>query len=398
MTSHQIWSIVFIAGAVQGIFLSIMLARGSGSGHLARRLLAALLSVFSLQMLEEYVEVAGLHDELPHVLLSTSTLPLLIGPLLLLGSMVAAGRKTRFQRSDAWHGLPFVIGTLSLVPFYALPGPEKVSALADGSMTAHVLALSFLKAAHLLVYFFSSFRIASSAWSRKAQFSPVERRRLAVFRRGLMALVTIAVVSAVLYYGSFFWRDLVDADYVTFLLLTGVFFGWATIAIREPRALGFGGEAAAVRAPSLTGKSGFIDGPSAGMSTAVPYRGSSLSPGAITAGVDRLKEVMEREKPHLRPELRRADLAEMVQVPPHHLTQIMNVGLRIRYTDYVNGYRIAEFKERLRRGEAGGKTLLALALESGFSSKSTFNRVFRNETGMTPEQYRAGLENEGPDL
>ncbi|MEO0573225.1 MAG: helix-turn-helix domain-containing protein, partial [Bacteroidota bacterium] len=64
-----------------------------------------------------------------------------------------------------------------------------------------------------------------------------------------------------------------------------------------------------------------------------------------------------------------------------------NQVYQVSFYDYVNKYRIKAFKEKIDLNEYEFKTLLALALESGFNSKATFNRVFKSIQGITPKQY-----------
>jgi AraC-like DNA-binding protein len=54
----------------------------------------------------------------------------------------------------------------------------------------------------------------------------------------------------------------------------------------------------------------------------------------------------------------------------------------------VNGYRVREVQRRILAGEARAVTILSLALDAGFASKSTFNLVFKKHTGQTPSDFR----------
>ena len=58
------------------------------------------------------------------------------------------------------------------------------------------------------------------------------------------------------------------------------------------------------------------------------------------------------------------------------------------FYDFINSYRVKEVQNRLEGGDSEVYSLLAIALESGFNSKSSFNAVFKKHTGMTPSQYK----------
>ena len=73
------------------------------------------------------------------------------------------------------------------------------------------------------------------------------------------------------------------------------------------------------------------------------------------------------------------------------LSRVINSGFGQNFNDYVNEYRVREAERRLRDPRFRHYTLLAVALESGFNSKSTFNRVFKKLRGATPSEVAAGL-------
>jgi len=71
---------------------------------------------------------------------------------------------------------------------------------------------------------------------------------------------------------------------------------------------------------------------------------------------------------------------------------VLNRDLEESFYDFVNGYRVAEIRDRLADPGTKHLNILALALDAGFASKSTFNQAFRKLTGVTPSAYRKALE------
>ncbi len=110
--------------------------------------------------------------------------------------------------------------------------------------------------------------------------------------------------------------------------------------------------------------------------------------------------LMQEEKLYKNPDLSLPLLAQKVSLPTNELSRIINNGLHKTFTDFVNDFRIAEVKERLLKEEDDKFTLLGIALDAGFSSKTTFNRVFKERTGMAPKFFKkkAQLINRGEAL
>ncbi len=105
------------------------------------------------------------------------------------------------------------------------------------------------------------------------------------------------------------------------------------------------------------------------------------------AFIHSLLQYMKTAKPHLNPELTIAILSEDLKVTPEYLSNILNGRLNMNFFDFVNHHRINEFKERCKIPESKNFTLMGLAMECGFNSKATFNRVFKNSTKLTPGEY-----------
>lgn len=81
-------------------------------------------------------------------------------------------------------------------------------------------------------------------------------------------------------------------------------------------------------------------------------------------------------------------LSEDLSIPPHQLSWVLNKKMNITFSELVNSYRVKEVKERLASPGDADKTILDIAYEAGFSTKTSFNRVFLKLTGKTPSQYR----------
>jgi AraC-like DNA-binding protein len=100
-----------------------------------------------------------------------------------------------------------------------------------------------------------------------------------------------------------------------------------------------------------------------------------------------IKQFMIVSKPYLNPKLTIHDLAHDIEVQPHQLSKIINKEFHSNFFEFVNSYRVEEFKKKVCSGEFKNLTILGIALECGFNSKSSFNRIFKESTGITPGDY-----------
>ena len=110
---------------------------------------------------------------------------------------------------------------------------------------------------------------------------------------------------------------------------------------------------------------------------------------------NKVGERMRRHRDFLEPDLRLCQLAERVGEQDKLLSAAINRCARQNFNDHVNGLRCEYLVDRLRAGDHRQQTLLALALDAGFNSKSTFNRAFRKHYGCSPREAIHRLEEGG---
>lgn len=106
----------------------------------------------------------------------------------------------------------------------------------------------------------------------------------------------------------------------------------------------------------------------------------------------KLKLLLENEKPYLTPSLTLKDLANTLDLSEKKLSHFLNSFLDISFYDLINRYRVDEAKEKLKSGELEKYSMTGISDLCGFSSKSSFYRVFKKETGLTPLNYKKQFE------
>jgi len=119
----------------------------------------------------------------------------------------------------------------------------------------------------------------------------------------------------------------------------------------------------------------------------VKYASSGLSTEIAENLYKNLIEQITKESYYTESSLSLNDLAQKLDISPNYLSQIINEKEEKNFFDFINAFRVAEFKRLIAVPTNQQYTLLALAYDCGFNSKSSFNRSFKKHTGFTPSQY-----------
>jgi AraC-like DNA-binding protein len=114
-------------------------------------------------------------------------------------------------------------------------------------------------------------------------------------------------------------------------------------------------------------------------------------PDEVARWKPRLESLLAHDPLWLNPRLSVQEVAQRLGTNTGVVSRVVNAGYGSNFNDFINGYRIRAVQARLAAGEATTRTLLAVALDCGFSTKSTFNRAFRKATGHTPREELARL-------
>ena len=113
----------------------------------------------------------------------------------------------------------------------------------------------------------------------------------------------------------------------------------------------------------------------------------SLENNEVTAIREKIENIMADEKSYLDPDLTLTDLATLIDVNPTKLSRIINTSYQCNFYDFINSYRVREFIRQINKNTLRQHTLLAIAYDSGFKSKSTFNKSFKKVMQITPTLY-----------
>lgn len=123
------------------------------------------------------------------------------------------------------------------------------------------------------------------------------------------------------------------------------------------------------------------------------YKNSNLNQRLIKEYKADLLKSMENDNLYLDSKLSIQDVSDKLNIPRQYISEVLNVHMHINFQDFVNQYRVEEFVERIKKDENDHFTLLGIAKDVGFNSKSSFNAVFKKLKGLTPTQFKNKLQN-----
>lgn len=121
------------------------------------------------------------------------------------------------------------------------------------------------------------------------------------------------------------------------------------------------------------------------------YKGSNLTQKDADQLLQKLEYYMGAVKPFTDPDLKLNSLAAVMNISSRHLSQLINEYKNQNFSDFVNHYRVKLAMELLGNENNSKATIFSILLDVGFNSKTTFNLVFKRQTGLTPSQYKSKM-------
>lgn len=117
------------------------------------------------------------------------------------------------------------------------------------------------------------------------------------------------------------------------------------------------------------------------------YRNSTLTSEDLQGRMAQVEQYMREAKPYLNSDLTLTTLAEALDLNSYYLSQVLNEGCSENFYKLINRYRVEESKQILLNPAFSHYSILAVANQAGFSAKSTFNKTFKEHTGLAPSEF-----------
>jgi AraC-like DNA-binding protein len=322
---------------------------------------------------------------------------MLYGPLVYLYAVTASDRPRGLRRWDALHFVPFAAVVIAGLPIYLMSGAEKVAFAHELELGARPLLLvvvdplkyaSGITYAVVTIVFLQRHRALM-----KDSYSSLERVNLQWLLRLAAGGAAIWALAVFLQFTEGLPSPLLERqDDIIALAIAVLVYGIGYMALRQPEIFRLAtGEYPIVRAlvSPVGASAASVPFASPGADQPPPrYERSGLTGREAIALKEGLLAVMEREHPYRNSDLTLDDLAGRLETSPHKLSEVLNAQLDQTFYDFVNGYRVRDVQRRMAEEQSKNLTVLSLALDAGFASKSTFNQAFKKHTGQTPSVYR----------
>ena len=342
----------------------------------ANRLMTAWVFLFCIEMIFALVN---------HAVLEIYAFPFIsftYGPLLYLYVRHMANPSLKYQPWHTLHFVPFFVFFAVSVIF------RNISLFDDLRGFFTIDRFTPLRIVYSACFFLSVtvYSILSFILIRRHQ---VHLRDIVSFTSEKITLNWLKILSITFYVGYIVIFILGGIDIIaglvpfdpyilTFIFIAFFSFAYSFYAIRQPEMLDY--------PVAQREEDDFAVHPGA-----EKYAKSGLRKEQAEAYLTKLLSYMDDEKPYLDGDMTIHHLAQKTGIPRHYITEVLNEQYGRNFFTFVNEYRVREVISRINDPKYQHYTILAIAFDAGFNSKSTFNTIFKTYTGNTPSEYRNNL-------
>ncbi len=368
---------LFVIGIFLAFFLVVLLFSKKNK-TMPDIILGVWMFVIGIHLIGYFIYNLGYWEKYPHLTGISHPIPLLHGPLLYLYVSFSLRKEQHLLLKDYIHFIPFAVCYLGMIPFFMYPAEQKLMVnhqeISNYSIFMTVSLIAFIASG--IVYPTMAYRLIGKFEKLiKNNFSFDEKISLSWLRYCIWGLAgvfaTVLLFSIIQNFAQLSFNP--DFIYYSEIILFIFFLGF------------YGIRHEGIFTETKTTKSVIVD------ETPKPsgYKKSGLKDTEAEKLHQQLLQLMTDKKPYLEPKLSLATLANELDISVNYLSQIINQYQNKNFYDFVNEYRVEEFKNRILLPKNRNLNILAVALDAGFNSKSSFNMVFKKHVGKTPSEFMA---------
>lgn len=360
-------------GFVHGFIFAIMLIyRGYREERISDRILAGLIGTGCLLLLPTILGLLDIHILWNEWLFLPLDPGLLIGPLIYFYVLAQTNRTFQYKRSDLIHFLPFLVYVVYHLAVF-VQGSDFIFRWMDAYDLPYIDPIyKLITLATMSAYLLAAIRTYYTyrRWVETEYASP-EKLRFTWISRLLLA-VCIAIVATCVFrlaealsmdldLAQSWWMSIIVTLCIYYISIAGLF---------------------SDRPPIYTEYSTKRRSTSTPDSVLPQYTELELE-----AWLQSLTTLMDSRQVYLNPEISLGSVAKDLGLSRKNVSAAINAKYGTNFRRFVNEYRVNAFKKAVNEGKAEELTLYGLALDCGFNSKATFNRVFKQIAGMAPNEY-----------
>ncbi|SEL56539.1 ABC-type transport system, involved in lipoprotein release, permease component [Olivibacter domesticus] len=367
------YDLIFLGVIFIGLSFALQLGFAKRINRAANRFLSLALVTMVLCLLWVLGKNIGLASYFSHWSWLPLQFSLALGPLIFFYVRKITQPNSPFRFKDLLHFGPLLLeqGVLVL---------EIRESIRTGGATYHTLTfhqlnpiLQLLAFISVCTYLYISHRLVECFY-RGLKFNRGDRHRYALrwlhhLLLGFSLLWLLWIPLTAVDYFYYHYQLGIQAYYFLYLLLVAMAIWMAVIALLKPET---------------------------GVQTDAPSFLKAPLPAELKHKGLWLKKVIKTNCYYKDPELSLSSLAEKLELTTHELSRIINTVLKKSFNDFINQYRVADVVQKMQDPAYDHLTLLGIAYESGFNSKTTFNRTFKQMTGKSPVTYKNDLKKKGP--
>ena len=360
----NVFAFVLTTFGLYGLTLCFVLFFKRNYLTVSNRFLAGLVLIFSVFLIQQgFIQLEVIHLRIG-IQLGIGSLWYLIAPFIYFHALFLLYPSKPLRFRDVIHLLPLFLHVINIIPFYiALNYEEQEQWVASGQEREGWLYWLMTSGLVFPVQFLSyipyaSYQLTRFARQNVSRISTTGLNRILITRNVYILFGSVCLAMELL-----MLTDNLGNSYVIILLsMMALIFGLGYMALAKPNAL----------------------------FNQIPFRWSYRSRELPDdeLNIYEMKLIQHMEDRIFRdPELTLDKLSAAIGLQPRQLSNLIKKKYQKSFPDYLNGIRVEAAKELLRNPKYGHWSILAIGLEVGFSSKSTFNRVFKKLTGDTPSAF-----------
>ncbi len=392
---ENITEIIFFLGGIQGILLSLFLFT-SVNNRVSNRILAALTALWGIFLFAYAFQFEGLYVKVPHLLKVFYQFLFLFFPLLYLYVKYLLSDISKFEKKDYLHFIPFFISLLLYSGFFIQSADTKLLMIKNKSEYYQILQIvgdEFISLQGIVYSIMALILIRNY----KKHIKNYESNTVKLIIRTLNVGISLNLFSWIIgtigiQLDYFNIKTNLDFYTISYLVMVVIIYAISYVTIKSPEVFKLKKDEIGIKSkpafysPVLNNAEAEIVLEKES-SRKTKHKSGGISESELNRINKKLMEMMEDEKPYLDPDLTLPELAKKLDVSRNQLSNVINQVHKVNFYQFVNNYRVEEVKKLMRDPHNRHLKLLSLAFDAGFNSKASFNRIFKQMTGMTPSEY-----------